>query len=61
MRFEIGDIVSRDGTDEHEVIGEDDGLTMRVRCIKPSREGWCEVGDEEINLSRRYELVRHAI
>lgn len=57
-QFQVGDIVTRDGTDEHEVIEADDDLCIRVRCTKAPREPWTEVGEEEFNLARRYELVR---
>ena len=58
-RFGIGDIVTRDGSDEHEVIIADDGFNViRVRCIKAPEMPWAVVGDEEDNLSRRYQLVR---
>jgi len=59
--FQAGDIVTRDGTDEHEVIKAEPGDNcMTVRCVKRPTDGWCEVGDEEFNLTRRYELVRSA-
>ena len=58
--FVVGDIVSRDGTDEHEVIEDDDGMCIRVRCTKRPSSGWTEVGEEEFNLRRRYSLVRRS-
>lgn len=64
--FVVGDIVTRMGADEQEVIGVNwAGDLIDVRCIKapPSyddAEPWCKVGDVESNLSRRYALVRPA-
>lgn len=64
--FVVGDIVSRMGADEQEVIGVNwAGDLIEVRCIKApaaydDAEPWCKVGDVESNLARRYELVRPA-
>ena len=62
--WQIGDIVSRDGTDEQEIleIGHND-IIMTVRCIKEpipfeENEPWCKLGTEESNLVRRYSFVR---
>lgn len=61
MEFLVGDIVTRDGTDEHEVIQILPGDNcMTVRCIKPPDSGWASVGDEEFNLIRRYDFVRRS-
>ena len=58
-KFKKGDIVTRDGSDEHEVIIVDDGFnTIRVKCIKSPDMPWTSIGDEEDNLTRRYQLVR---
>lgn len=60
--FEVGDIVSRDGSDRHEVIiGEDEWPTIRVRCIKAPDMPWTSVGVEEDNLARRYQLITKGI
>lgn len=65
--FIVGDIVTRDGTDEQEVIDVNwAGDLIDVRCIKAPaawEDGvtWCKVGDVESNLARRYELVRSAV
>lgn len=64
--FIVGDIVTRMGADEQEVIAVNwAGDMIDVRCIKapePWEDGvtWCKVGDVESNLARRYELVRPA-
>lgn len=51
--IEPGDIVTRDGTDRQRVLAVDD-LMVHVVCILPPDAGWCNVGDEEKNLARRY-------
>ncbi len=65
--WEVGDIVTRDGSDEQEILelfGGDPPDTLTVRCVKepPPGEGatepWCRLGDEETNLVRRYHFVR---
>lgn len=57
--FEVGDIVTRDGTDEQEVTRADDGGgCITVVCRKAPEDEWCKVGEEEDNLTRRYTLVR---
>jgi len=60
--FEVGDLVTRDGTDIHRVVshnGSDgyapDGFT--VVCVKAPADGCTEVGEEEFNVCRRYEWV----
>lgn len=56
--FEVGDIVSRDGTDRHEVIAVPErGQMIEARCIAAPESGWCQVGDVESNLARRYSKV----
>lgn len=56
--FEVGDIVSRDGTDRHEVIAVSErGQMIEARCIAAPESGWCQVGDVESNLARRYSKV----
>ncbi|NKJ77741.1 hypothetical protein [Rhizobium leguminosarum] len=64
-RFQVGDIVTRDGTDRQRIveIGEHSDI-MLVECIKAplgyrnedgSRDKpWCQVGEQEWNLPRRY-------
>jgi hypothetical protein len=66
--FEVGDIVTRDGTDRQRVIEvDDDGMCMEVECIQapaPYSEGekpWCEVGEREHNLQRRYTYADDAV
>lgn len=60
--YEVGDLVTRDGTDVHRVVdhnGSDgyppDGFT--VVCVKAPTEPWTDVGEEEFNVCRRYEPV----
>jgi len=56
--FKAGDIVTRDGSDRHEIIiGQDGWDIIRVKCIKAPNVPWAKVGDEEDNLARRYILV----
>lgn len=64
--FEVGDLVTRDGTDIHRVVdhnGSDghapDGMT--VVCVKAPSGGWTKVGEEEFNVCRRYEWLDEAI
>lgn len=65
IRFKVGDIVTRDGTDLHRVVDINDaGDLIDVECIKEplgyleddgSRsEPWARLGDIETNLARRY-------
>ena len=57
--FKPGDIVSRDGTDQHLVTKRDPGaLIMTVVCTQAPETAWCAVGETETNLCRRYSLVR---
>ena len=66
--FRRGHIVSRDGTDRQIILDlNDEGDLIEVRCIRaPSGyiddDGelvgvWCDVGEHESNLTRRYEPV----
>ena len=58
-RFFVGDVVSRIGTDEYEVLQVNEGCDLiLVSCIKAPHNGSCDVGDEEWNIPDRYELVR---
>jgi len=55
VRFCVGDIVTRDGTDLHRVIEASEiGDTIVVECTRAPYDGWCEVGELETNLARRY-------
>lgn len=59
VAFLVGDIVTRDGSDEHEVMETEPGYGfIKVRCTKRPASGWCEVGDIEDNVMRRYTFVR---
>ncbi len=64
-KFKVGDIVSRDGTDEQEILEIDYGWgTLKVRCIKEPLlwnggcDPWIKIGEEEDNLIMKYELIR---
>lgn len=57
--FEVGDVVSRMGDDEQEIVGRNDlGDLIEVRCIKPDAHGVFKTGDTEWNIPWRYELRR---
>lgn len=67
-RFQVGDLVSRDGTDLQRVVEvDDDHYCITVECIREPRgflheDGtrdppWCKIGDREHNLSRRYDYA----
>ena len=56
--WEVGDIVTRDGMDEQEVIEISNMGTLIVKCIKEPMDSWCKLGDEEMNLTSRYLFVR---
>lgn len=60
-----GDIVTRDGTDEHVIISINaDRDLLEVECVKeplPYSDGaapWTRIGERESNLTRRYSFVR---
>jgi hypothetical protein len=67
-RFRIGDYVSRDGTDVHQVIGMngDGGDLIEVRCVVApalylgDAKPWAAVGDVDSNVPWRYEPVEYA-
>jgi len=54
--FKVYDIVSRMGEDE-QIVTEVDDICMTVVCIKAG--GCFRIGEDEYNLQRRYDLVRH--
>ena len=57
--FNVGDIVSRIGTDEQEIVGINHaGDLIDVKCIKAPHDNFCNVGDVESNIPWRYTLVR---
>ena len=57
-RYAVGDIVSRAGEDRWRIIGIDYAFKLlELVCIKGSY--WCDVGDDESNLIRRYELIEN--
>jgi hypothetical protein len=62
-KFELWDIVSRDGTDQQMICGFNiDKSLIDVVCIKPSdceymqADNWV-IGEVETNIPSRYELV----
>lgn len=56
--LKVGDFCSRDGTDVHEVIQlSDDGFSGTFRCIVAPTAKWISVGEEEFNITGRYERV----
>ncbi len=61
VAFNIGDIVSRDGTDRHVVLAVGEYNDITVRCVQPSAQGWCDAGDIENNLAGRYRRVEEAV
>jgi len=57
--YEVGNIVSRNGNDEHIILEIDyPYMTLKVKCIKATPDNYCQVGEEEDNLIRRYEFLR---
>ncbi len=57
-KFKVGDLVTRDGTDIQKVVGKNADDQIEVECIVPPTGGWCQVGEREWNLARRYVHVR---
>jgi hypothetical protein len=55
--WKVGDIVTRDGTDEHEIVGISEDMLDLV-CIKEPADKWIAVGERDSNLARRYSFVR---
>lgn len=66
LKFRVGDIVTRDGTDRQRIIEINDaGDLIHVECIRAplgwlnddgSRgASWCEIGDREWNIPWRYD------
>lgn len=59
--FAEGDYVTRDGTDVQLVKDmDDDGDTATFVCVVAPKDGWCQVGEEEFNLCRRYNRVSYS-
>lgn len=72
VTFKPGDFVTRDGTDIHRVLSINEaGDLIDVVCVKAAlgylnddgtRDApWCEIGDTESNLTRRYDFCDPAI
>ncbi len=54
----VGDYVTRGGDDVQLVTFiSDDGCSGSYTCVVAPQSGWCAVGDEESNLTRRYQRV----
>ena len=57
--FNVGDIVSRIGTDEQKIVGINHaGDLIDIKCIKAPHNNFCKIGDVESNVPWRYTLVR---
>jgi hypothetical protein len=63
--WQVGDIVSRDGNDEHEILAFNDCRDLiEVRCIKEppiylgADEPWTRLGETDTSVTRRYSFVR---
>lgn len=56
--FKVGEMVTRTGDDAWLVVEVSYEIAIRVMCVmtQPEDRRWAEVGDEEFNLARRYEL-----
>jgi len=60
--FKRGDIVSRDGTDEHLIYDMNRaGDFINVICLKAPKDKWTAVGETEGNVARRYTLKEHLL
>ena len=58
--FGDGDYVTRYGDDVQLVKDMDeDGYSATFVCVVAPRDGWCSVGEEEVNLCSRYSRVRY--
>lgn len=55
--YAAGDVVTRGSDDLHIVTSIDDDRTGTFLCIRAPADGWCQKGDKESNLLRRYSLV----
>ena len=62
MRFgkwKVGDIVTRDGTDEHKILSKNHcGDMIEVECIVEPSTPWTKIGETENNVAWRYDFVR---
>lgn len=57
--FSVGDYVTRDGSDVQLVKDlTEDGSCGTFVCVLPPTTGWCEAGEEEFNLCRRYSRIQ---
>jgi hypothetical protein len=57
--WKLGDVVSRDGSDEHVVTWMSEGRDlMEFTCVKAPTSGWIQVGESEQNIPWRYRWLR---
>ena len=56
--FDVGDLVTREGTDVQRVAEMmEDGTCAVFVCVVAPADGWCEVGESEFNLCARYTKI----
>jgi len=60
---ELGDIVTRMGTDKQQVVGmypdTEEPIQIDLVCLYPG--GCFRIGDRESNLPGRYDFIRHGV
>lgn len=58
FQFRIGDLVTRDGSDVQRVVDINEaGDLIEVECLKAPSDSWCQIGEREWNLARRYSFA----
>lgn len=56
--YRYGDVLSRDGTDEHLVLENcEKGDNVKVVCIKEPSSKWAKIGEVEDNCEWRYDFL----
>jgi len=61
-KMKVGDVITRDGTDRQRITAIDHSFGLiTVECVRASHFNWCEVGDVEDNIIRRYSYPEGAI
>jgi hypothetical protein len=53
----VGDVVTRMGDDRQLVVAVGGYNDVTVECFVAPKDGWCAVGDRELNLAARYLLI----